>query len=65
VEAPSLGGIIESTAKQKPRTFGDEFKERAVRLVSEWRPSRNRDDAGLTEIRESECHVLTSTRRCR
>ncbi len=36
--------------KSKPRKFDDEFKERGVRLVSEWRRARNRDDGGLVEI---------------
>ena len=43
---------MESMAKQrqKPRRFDDEFKERAVRLVLEWRRARDRDDGGLTEV---------------
>ena len=41
---------MESMAKQKPRKFDDEFKERAVRLVSEWRRARSRDDGGLVEV---------------
>ena len=41
---------MESMARQKPRKFDDEFKERAVRLVLEWRRGRSRDDGGLTEI---------------
>lgn len=41
---------MESMAKQKPRHFDAEFKERGVRLVLEWRRARNRDDGGLVEI---------------
>jgi transposase len=41
---------MESMARQKPRKFDAEFKERAVRLVLEWRRARSRDDGGLTEI---------------
>lgn len=43
---------MESMAKQrqKPRKFDDEFKERGVRLVMEWRRSRDRDDGGLVEV---------------
>lgn len=39
-----------SMARQKPRKFDAEFKERAVRLVLEWRRGRGREDGGLTEI---------------
>ncbi len=41
---------MESMEKQKPRRFDDEFKERGVRLVKEWRRARDRDDGGLVEI---------------
>lgn len=43
---------MESMAKKraKPRVFDDEFKERGVRMVREWRRALNRVDGGLNEI---------------
>lgn len=41
---------MDKERRQKPRMFYDEFKERAFRLVLEWRQARSRDDGALTEI---------------
>lgn len=35
-----------------PRRYPDEVRERAVRLVFEWRRERQRDDGGLTQVGE-------------
>ena len=34
----------------RPRSYPDEFRERAVRLVREWRASRGLCDGGLTVV---------------
>jgi len=34
----------------RPRSYPDEFRERAVRLVREWRLERGVDDGGLTAV---------------
>ena len=36
----------------RPRVYPDEFRERAVRLVREWREARGVTDGGLTAISE-------------
>ena len=36
----------------RPRVYPDEFRERAVRLVREWRQARGVTDGGLTAISE-------------
>jgi transposase len=36
----------------RPRVYPDEFRERAVRLVREWREARGVADGGLTAIAE-------------
>lgn len=35
-----------------PRRYPDELRERAVRLVYEWREARDRKDGGLKEVGE-------------
>ena len=39
---------MESMAR--PRSYPDEFRERAVRLVREWRAERGLSDGGLTVV---------------
>jgi transposase-like protein len=39
---------MESMAR--PRSYSDEFRERAVRLVREWRAERGLSDGGLTVV---------------
>ena len=34
----------------RPRSYPDEFRERAVRLVREWRAERGLSDGGLTVV---------------
>ena len=34
----------------RPRVYPDEFRERAVRLVREWRDARGVDDGGVTAV---------------
>ena len=34
----------------RPRSYPDEFRERAVRLVREWRAQRGLSDGGLTVV---------------
>jgi transposase len=34
----------------RPRVYPDELRERAVRLVMEWREARGLDDGGYTDI---------------
>jgi len=34
----------------RPRSYPDEFRERAVRLVREWRAARGLSDGGLTVV---------------
>lgn len=36
----------------RPRVYPDEFRERAVRLLREWREARGVTDGGLTSISE-------------
>ena len=36
----------------RPRVYPDEFRERAVRLVREWRAARGLNDGGVTAISE-------------
>ena len=36
----------------RPRVYPDEFRERAVRLLREWREARGVTDGGLTAISE-------------
>ncbi len=36
----------------RPRVYPDEFRERAVRLVREWREARGVTEGGLTAIAE-------------
>ena len=36
----------------RPRVYPDEFRERAVRLVREWREARGVNNGGLTAISE-------------
>ena len=36
----------------RPKVYPDEFRERAVRLVREWRDARGVSDAGYTAIAE-------------
>ena len=36
----------------RPRVYPDEFRERAVRLVREWREARGATNGGLTAISE-------------
>jgi transposase len=36
----------------RPRVYSDEFRERAVRLVREWRDARGVNDGGYTAISE-------------
>src|SRR5437660_3490688 len=36
----------------RPRVYPDEFRERAVRLVREWREARGLNDGGVTAISE-------------
>ena len=36
----------------RPRVYPDEFRERAVRLVREWRDSRGLSNGGLTAVSE-------------
>ena len=36
----------------KQRQYPPELKERAVRMVYEWRQARNRTDGGITEVAE-------------
>ncbi len=36
----------------RPRVYPDEFRERAVRLVREWREARGVSEGGLTAIAE-------------
>jgi transposase len=36
----------------KQRQYPPELKERAVRMVFEWRQARNRTDGGITEVAE-------------
>jgi transposase len=36
----------------RPRVYPDEFRERAVRLVREWRESRGVTEGGLTSVAE-------------
>jgi transposase len=51
MEAPSLGERMESMGGN--RQFRPEDRERAVRLVMEWRASRNKTQGGYNEISES------------
>jgi hypothetical protein len=44
----SCAGRMESMAR--PRRYPDEFRERAVRLVREWRAERGLSDGGLTVV---------------
>jgi transposase len=34
----------------RPRSYPDEFRERAVRLVNEWRAERGLSDGGVTAV---------------
>ncbi len=34
----------------RPRVYGDEFRERAVRLLREWREARGVSDGGYTAV---------------
>lgn len=34
----------------RPRVYSDEFRERAVRLVKEWREARGVTDGGVTAV---------------
>jgi transposase len=36
----------------RPRVYPDEFRERAVRLVREWRDARGQSSGGLTAVSE-------------
>ena len=36
----------------RPRVYGDEFRERAVRLLREWREARGVTDGGYTAVAE-------------
>ena len=51
MEASSLGERMESMGRN--RQFRPEDRERAIRLVMEWRAARNKTQGGYNEIAES------------
>ena len=45
----------------RPRSYPDEFRERAVRLVQEWQAERGVSDGGVTAVASS---LVCIGRRC-
>jgi transposase-like protein len=61
-EASFRAGRMESMAR--PRSYPDEFRERAVRLVREWRAERGLSDGGLTVVAAQLGLHRETLRRC-
>jgi hypothetical protein len=47
----------------RPRVYGDEFRERAVRLLREWREARGVTEGGYTAVAEQSGHAARSSWR--